>query len=83
MEFSVKRSLLILFILFSLLAPSAVLAGPQPAVQSRRDGALQAVRVVPIRGLFLRLARVAREAARVEGRPIEVVLIGEDAVTYQ
>ncbi|HEV3164826.1 MAG TPA: response regulator [Isosphaeraceae bacterium] len=41
--------------------------------------ALQAVRVVPVRGLFHRLARVAREASRVESRPIEVVLIGEDS----
>lgn len=40
--------------------------------------ALQSVRVVPVRGLFHRLARVAREAARVEGRPIEVLLRGED-----
>ncbi|HEV3164939.1 MAG TPA: Hpt domain-containing protein, partial [Isosphaeraceae bacterium] len=41
--------------------------------------ALQAVRVLPVRGLFHRLARVAREASRIEGRPIEVVLVGEDA----
>ncbi len=39
---------------------------------------LQSVRVVPVRGLFQRLVRVAREAARVEGRTIEVELIGEE-----
>lgn len=39
---------------------------------------LQAVRIVPVRGLFRRLIRVARDAARVEGREIEVVLVGED-----
>jgi chemosensory pili system protein ChpA (sensor histidine kinase/response regulator) len=41
---------------------------------------LQAVRVVPVRGLFRRLVRVARDAARVEGRAIEVDLVGEDTV---
>lgn len=41
--------------------------------------ALQAVRVVPVRGLFHRLARVARDASRVEDKAIEVVMIGEDA----
>jgi chemosensory pili system protein ChpA (sensor histidine kinase/response regulator) len=41
--------------------------------------ALQAIRVVPVRGLFQRLARVAREAADAEGRRVEVVLIGEEA----
>src|SRR5262249_61301574 len=40
--------------------------------------AIQAIRVVPVRGLFQRLARVAREAARVEGRRVEVVMVGED-----
>lgn len=40
--------------------------------------ALQAVRVVPVRGLFHRLSRVARDASRLENKPIEVVLIGED-----
>ncbi len=39
---------------------------------------LQSVRVVPVRGLFQRLVRVARDAARVEGRQVEVTLIGED-----
>jgi chemosensory pili system protein ChpA (sensor histidine kinase/response regulator) len=38
---------------------------------------LQAVRVVPVRGLFRRLVRVAHDAARVEGRAIEVELIGD------
>jgi chemotaxis protein histidine kinase CheA/ActR/RegA family two-component response regulator len=41
---------------------------------------LQAVRVVPVRGLFGRLVRVARDAGRVEGRAVEVELIGEDTV---
>jgi len=48
-------------------------------VSLRLWDALQAVRVVSVRGLFHRLARVAREAARVEGHPIEIVTIGEDA----
>lgn len=39
---------------------------------------LQAVQIVPVRGLFHRLARVARDAARVEGREIEVVMVGEE-----
>ncbi|RUL82001.1 hybrid sensor histidine kinase/response regulator [Tautonia sociabilis] len=39
---------------------------------------LQSVRIVPVRGLFQRLIRVARDAARVEGRSVEVELIGED-----
>jgi chemotaxis protein histidine kinase CheA/ActR/RegA family two-component response regulator len=40
--------------------------------------ALQAIRITPVRGLFQRLARVAHDAARVEGRRVEVVMIGED-----
>lgn len=40
--------------------------------------ALQAIRVVPVRGLLQRLARVARDAAHVEGRQIDVELIGAD-----
>jgi chemotaxis protein histidine kinase CheA len=39
---------------------------------------LQSVRVVPIRGLFQRLVRVAYDAARVEGRRVEVVMAGEE-----
>jgi chemotaxis protein histidine kinase CheA/ActR/RegA family two-component response regulator len=39
---------------------------------------LQSVRIVPVRGLFQRLIRVARDAARVEGRTIEVALVGEE-----
>lgn len=39
---------------------------------------LQALRIVPIRGLFQRLARVVHEAARVEGRQVEVVMAGEE-----
>ena len=38
---------------------------------------LQAIRVVAIRGLFQRLARVAHDAARVEDRQVEVIMIGE------
>jgi chemotaxis protein histidine kinase CheA len=41
------------------------------------DG-LQSIRIVPVRGMFQRLIRVARDAARIEGRSIEVALIGED-----
>ncbi|HWE37803.1 MAG TPA: response regulator [Isosphaeraceae bacterium] len=41
--------------------------------------ALQGVRVVPVRGLFQRLARVARDAAQVEGRRVEVATVGEGA----
>ena len=40
--------------------------------------ALQAIRIVPVRGLFQRLARVAHEAARVEGRHVEVLTKGEE-----
>jgi chemotaxis protein histidine kinase CheA len=39
---------------------------------------LQSLRIVPIRGLFQRLARVAHDAARVEGRQVEVVMKGEE-----
>jgi chemotaxis protein histidine kinase CheA len=39
---------------------------------------LQSVRVVPIRSLFQRLVRVAYDAARVEGRQVEVVMAGEE-----
>ncbi|MFO0909561.1 MAG: response regulator [Isosphaeraceae bacterium] len=39
---------------------------------------LQAIRIVPVRGLFQRLMRVAHDAARVEGRQVEVVTIGEE-----
>ncbi|QDV35812.1 hybrid sensor histidine kinase/response regulator [Tautonia plasticadhaerens] len=39
---------------------------------------LQSVRIVPVRSLFQRLIRVARDAARVEGRAVEVVLVGEE-----
>jgi chemotaxis protein histidine kinase CheA/CheY-like chemotaxis protein len=39
---------------------------------------LQSIRIIPVRGLFQRLARVAHEAARVEGRAVEIVMIGEE-----
>ncbi len=39
---------------------------------------LQAIRVVAVRGLFQRLIRVAHDAARVEGRQVEVVTIGDE-----
>ena len=39
---------------------------------------LQSLRIVPIRGLFQRLARVLHDAARVEGRQVEVVMKGEE-----
>ena len=39
---------------------------------------LQAVRIVPIKGLFQRLVRVAHDAAKVEGRRVEVEMIGEE-----
>jgi chemotaxis protein histidine kinase CheA/ActR/RegA family two-component response regulator len=39
---------------------------------------LQAIRIVPVRGLFQRLARVAHDAARVEDRQVEVVMVGEE-----
>ncbi len=38
---------------------------------------LQAIQIVPVRGLFHRLIRVARDAARVEGREVEVLMVGE------
>jgi chemotaxis protein histidine kinase CheA len=38
---------------------------------------LQALRVIPIRGLFHRLARAGHDAARVEARQIEVIMVGE------
>ena len=40
--------------------------------------ALQSIRILPVRGLFQRLTRVAQDAARVEGRQVEVVMIGEE-----
>jgi chemotaxis protein histidine kinase CheA len=40
--------------------------------------ALQAIRVVPAGCLFQRLARVARDAARIEGRDVEVVTLGDE-----
>jgi chemotaxis protein histidine kinase CheA/ActR/RegA family two-component response regulator len=39
---------------------------------------LQSIRIVPIRGLFQRLARVAHDAARIERRDVEVVMVGEE-----
>jgi chemotaxis protein histidine kinase CheA/ActR/RegA family two-component response regulator len=36
------------------------------------------LRIVPIRGLFHRLARVAHDAARVEGLQVDVTMSGED-----
>ena len=38
----------------------------------------QSLRIVPIQGLFQRLARVLHDAARVEGRQVEVVMKGEE-----
>jgi chemotaxis protein histidine kinase CheA/CheY-like chemotaxis protein len=38
----------------------------------------QSLRIVPIQGLFQRLARVVHEAARVEGRQVDVVMKGEE-----
>lgn len=40
--------------------------------------AFQSLRIVPIRGLFQRLVRVVHEAARVEGRQVEVIMVGEE-----
>jgi len=39
---------------------------------------LQAVRIVPVSGLFQRLTRVAHDAARVEGRQVVVETVGEE-----
>ncbi len=39
---------------------------------------LQRIRIVSIRGLFQRLARVAYDAARVEGRQVDVQMVGEE-----
>jgi chemotaxis protein histidine kinase CheA len=38
----------------------------------------QSLRIVPIRGLFQRLVRVLRDAARVERRQVDVVMKGEE-----
>jgi chemotaxis protein histidine kinase CheA len=38
----------------------------------------QSLRIIPIRGLFHRLARVVHDAARVEGRRVEVAMLGEE-----
>ena len=38
----------------------------------------QSLRIVPIRGLFQRLSRVLHEAARVEGRQVELVTKGDE-----
>lgn len=39
---------------------------------------LQAIRIVPVKGLFQRLSRVAHDAARFEGRQIDVSTVGEE-----
>ncbi|MGE3821013.1 MAG: response regulator, partial [Isosphaeraceae bacterium] len=39
---------------------------------------LQAIRIVPVKGLFQRLYRVAHDAARFEGRQVEVATVGEE-----
>jgi chemotaxis protein histidine kinase CheA/ActR/RegA family two-component response regulator len=38
----------------------------------------QSLRIVPIRGLFQRLSRVLYEAARVEGRQVELIMVGDE-----
>jgi len=38
----------------------------------------QSLRIVPIRGLFHRLARVLHDAARVEERQVEIIMLGEE-----
>ncbi len=40
--------------------------------------AMQAIRLVPARGLFRKLERVVRDAARSEGRSLEVITRGDD-----
>jgi chemotaxis protein histidine kinase CheA len=68
------------------LAASAAAAGSQMTDRSDTLARLslqvwnsfQSLRIVPIRGLFQRLARVLRDAARVEGRQVEVVMKGEE-----
>jgi chemotaxis protein histidine kinase CheA len=40
---------------------------------------LHSIRVVAIRGLFQRLARVAQETARIDGKQVDVVTIGEES----
>lgn len=39
---------------------------------------LQAIRVVPVKGMFQRLARVVRQAAEIEGREVDLSFTGED-----
>src|SRR5262249_17243288 len=38
----------------------------------------QSLRIVPIRGLFLRLSRAVHDAARTLGRQVEIVMNGEE-----
>ncbi len=56
--------------------PTAVI--PWSGSRCKFWDSFQSLRIVPIRGLFQRLARVLHDAARVEGRQIEVVMKGEE-----
>jgi zinc protease len=78
MEFSVKRSLLILFLLFSLLAPSAVLAGPQPMPNTgvpRQGGAATAVARLPEAKLLSRVLANGLEVIVLEDHSVPLVTI--------
>jgi zinc protease len=78
MEFSVKRSLPILFLLFSLLAPSAVLAGPQPITYPdvpRRGGAAPAVARMPDSKLLSRVLPNGLEVIVLEDHSVPLVTI--------
>jgi len=78
MEFSVKRSLLILFLLFSLLAPSAVMAGPQPMPNPgvpRLGGAATAVARLPEAKLLSRVLANGLEVIVLEDHSVPLVTI--------
>jgi zinc protease len=78
MEFSVKRSLSILLLLFSLLAPSAMLAGPQPITYSgvpRHGGAAPAVAPLPDAKLLSRVLPNGLEVIVLEDHSVPLVTI--------
>ncbi len=58
--------------------PMAGDAEPLSRLSLRLWDTLQSVRLIKVRGLFQRLARAIREAARIEERTVDVILVGDD-----